>query len=311
MDRPKKVSLKPYIVAAVLLIIVFAYYVGFSFGRVNYRGRANSLGAPANEALNALLFSGHCALDSLQRASAGPSAAVGNPGTRDAWMARMAEGTLPGSLVLDVSSGARPYRHLWSHCSYKSHEFNGNAAIVDAVRGESSDTRKDLQNVHDYVGDITATGAPSSAFDVVLLTEVFEHVPRPLEAMAELARVAKPGANIYVSAPFTSGSHQQPYHFSAGLSLEWYKYAAEATGLQIISTESQGDYFKLMAQEIDRVLKCGTVDPGLGSDVEEVRRTLFSYLLKLSSLHGDGAEHKSACANAFTIGWMVHLRKNA
>jgi hypothetical protein len=52
---------------------------------------------------------------------------------------------------------------------------------VDALRGESG-SRKDLGGVHDFVGDITATGAPAAAFDVVLLTEVLEHVPRPLEA---------------------------------------------------------------------------------------------------------------------------------
>ena len=134
-------------------------------------------------------------------------------------------------------------------------------------------------------------------------------MPRPLEAIAELARVVKPGGDIFVSAPFTSGSHQQPYHFSAGLSPEWYAYAAAAHGLQVVSVESQGDYFKLMAQEVDRVLQCSAVGTELGAALGEVRSTLHSYLLSVSALHGDGAQEKSGCADTFTIGWMVHLRK--
>ena len=164
----------------------------------------------------------------LQRASEGIKAEVGNPSTRDAWMARHAAAVPSESEVLDVSSGARPYRHLWSHCCYKSHEFNGNINIVDAARGEYKRLKKNLDETHDYVGDITSTGAPSSSFDVVILTEVLEHVPRPLDAIAELARVAKPGGSIFVSAPFTSGSHQQPFHFASGFSPEWYNHVAKS-----------------------------------------------------------------------------------
>jgi ubiquinone/menaquinone biosynthesis C-methylase UbiE len=241
----------------------------------------------------------------------GVSAIVGNPSTRDAWMKRAAERTPAGSAVLDVSSGARPYRALWAHCAYQSHEFEGNRDIVDVSRGEDGKLPKNLRSTHDYVGDISATGAPAAFFDVVLLTEVLEHIPQPLRAVAELARVAKPGGDIYITAPFTSGSHQTPYHFAAGYSREFYAYAANLTGLEVVSIESQGDYFKLMAQEISRALTCASIDNAAAAEVEELRATTAGYLLKLSALYGDGVSgaSKAWCADVFTIGFMAHLRK--
>jgi SAM-dependent methyltransferase len=41
----------------------------------------------------------------------------------------------------------------------------------------------------------------TSTFDVVLCTEVLEHVPDPAAVIAELVRVARPGARIVVSIP--------------------------------------------------------------------------------------------------------------
>lgn len=41
----------------------------------------------------------------------------------------------------------------------------------------------------------------AAAFDVVLCTEVLEHVPDPAQAVTELMRVAAPGARVVVSIP--------------------------------------------------------------------------------------------------------------
>ena len=237
------------------------------------------------------------------------STTVGNPGTRDKWLADVAAQTPSNSSVLDVSAGAKPYESLWKHCHYFSHEFQGNEKIVDTFRGESEKDKK-MESRHDFVGDISNTGAPSDKYDVVLLTEVLEHVPEPLLAIQELARVSKKGGNIYVTSPFTSGSHQQPYHFSAGYSPEWYQYAAKKYGLQIVEIKSQGDFFKLSAQEMWRAFSCGGYPPGADSKaVDTLVGYLSSYMLKLSSLHGDGSSDVAWCANQFTIGWMVHFRK--
>lgn len=246
-----------------------------------------------------------------------PPASVDNPKTRDTWVAEFAKSVPAGSRVLDVSAGARPYKHLWSHCDYFSHEFPGNLELVDSFRGEDAvaENKKSLeklQRTHDFLGEVHNTTAPSDSFDVVLLTEVLEHVPEPLLAIKELARVAKRGGQIVVTAPFTSGSHQQPYHFAAGYSPEFYRHAAKLSGLTVAEITSQGDFFKVIAQEVDRALSCGgDVVPGADeADVERLRGIATSYLLRLSKLFGDGSANKVGCADQFTIGWMVRYVKD-
>ena len=119
----------------------------------------------------------------------GVPAQIGNPGTRDAWIQRFAASTPAGATVIDVSAGSKPYKQYWSHTHYYTHEFSGNTEIVDIFRAETKASKKD----HDFGGDITKTSAPSEEFDVVVLTEVLEHVPEPLEAIREMTRLAKSG----------------------------------------------------------------------------------------------------------------------
>ena len=53
-------------------------------------------------------------------------------------------------------------------------------------------------NVH---GSAEKLPFPDACFDMVLAIEVLEHLPDPATALAELARVAKPGATAVLSVP--------------------------------------------------------------------------------------------------------------
>jgi SAM-dependent methyltransferase len=237
-----------------------------------------------------------------------PNAQYRNPGTRDDWILKISKTVAPHSAVLDMSSGERPYRKLFEHCKYHSHEFQGNNDIQDTLRGPGADKsgRK-----YDYVGDILNSGAPSDFFDVVLLTEVLEHVPEPLLALRELARVAKPGGRIVVTAPFIAGSHQQPYHFSSGFPLEFYEHAAIRFNLEIVDKQSQGDYWLLLLYEINRAIggSCGAVKGANPAHYEQLKLIVGDYLTKMSAEHGDGRESPNDCTNMLTIGFMVEFRK--
>jgi SAM-dependent methyltransferase len=52
-----------------------------------------------------------------------------------------------------------------------------------------------------------------NCFDAVISQAVFEHVPRPWEAAAELHRVLKPGGQIHIDTAFMQPYHSDPFHF--------------------------------------------------------------------------------------------------
>jgi SAM-dependent methyltransferase len=51
------------------------------------------------------------------------------------------------------------------------------------------------------VADLLALPYPNDAFDTVLASEILEHVPRDDEAIAELARILRPGGTLAVTVP--------------------------------------------------------------------------------------------------------------
>jgi SAM-dependent methyltransferase len=54
---------------------------------------------------------------------------------------------------------------------------------------------------------------PDGSFDTVLCTQVLEHVPDAELAMAEIARVLRPGGHALVTVPFLYPTHEAPYDF--------------------------------------------------------------------------------------------------
>ena len=240
------------------------------------------------------------------------SLSVGNPTTRDVWIAEKARGLFKNSeqSVFDVSAGAKPYKSMFVSVGWKyfSNEFSDNNNIVDDFRGENAQDKINMKKNHDYIGtDIGNTGAPSNKFDLVILTEVLEHLPEPAQAIPELKRVTKPGGDILITSPFTSGSHQLPYHFSSGYPREWYKHFADKHDLDVIEMTSQGDVFKLLAQETSRGFTCGREVPvNDGQAMSKIKDIIYWYFLMKSKLNDDNS---ASCYSQFTIGWMVHLRK--
>ena len=218
--------------------------------------------------------------------------------------------------LIDVSAGNKPYEGVFTTSGFKyfTSEFVGNALLKDDFRGESQEVSKSnnyLKTKHDYVySDIKNTGIPADTFDVAVLSEVLEHLPEPIVAIHELARIVRAGGDILVTAPFTSGSHQLPFHFSAGYPREWYAYAANQTGLEIVEMTSQGGFFNLMAQEINRAITCGInpreLEPDFAPLLESMRQAFYNLLL-LKNVQNDA--NVAGCVDQFTIGWMVHLRK--
>ncbi len=166
---------------------------------------------------------------------------------RDRWVRRQATGLPAQSAVLDVGAGNGPYRQFLSHCSYKTQDFS-------ALTPEQLRDHKGYGPI-DYVCDATAIPVPDNHFDVVLCTEVLEHVSEPIKVIQEIARVLKPGGKLLLTAPLCSGIHQEPYHFYGGYTPYWYQKFLPQAGFAELSVEPNGGFFKHYGQESVRLAR--------------------------------------------------------
>lgn len=62
----------------------------------------------------------------------------------------------------------------------------------------------------DCVADAARLPFDGQAFDLVIAQETIEHVADPFSAVAEMARVLRPGGRLYLQAPFVLGYHPGP-----------------------------------------------------------------------------------------------------
>jgi ubiquinone/menaquinone biosynthesis C-methylase UbiE len=184
--------------------------------------------------------------DAIERNSTGDLARAQNFNalTRDAWVGARAASVATGSRVLDVGAGTAPYRQCFSHCNYETHDFAGYQNYQDGSEGSYTPLT--------YVSDICKIPVPDRSFDVILCTEVLEHVPYPIDALAELCRIVKPGGRLFLTAPLGSGLHQEPYHFYGGYTDHWYRKFLTEFGFEIVSIEPNHGFFAHLVQECAR-----------------------------------------------------------
>lgn len=75
------------------------------------------------------------------------------------------------------------------------------------------------------------------AFDVVISQEVFEHLPDPWAALAEVTRTLKPGGRLYLQVPFVIGYHSGPADYWR-FTHEGLERLIEGSGLEIDRLET-------------------------------------------------------------------------
>lgn len=161
---------------------------------------------------------------------------------------------LPSNKVFfDIGAGASPYKKLVQdqRASYISHDFNAYAPST-ALPGVH--TQGWFYASHDLICDILDIPESVQA-DVVLCSEVLEHVPDAVAAFKKIVASTKPGGAIIITTPFISLMHQAPYWFQSGLSPFWFQHWAAKMGVDTQETAVQGDYVDLVQQDFGRLMQ--------------------------------------------------------
>lgn len=95
--------------------------------------------------------------------------------------------------------------------------------------------------------DILAAKAPDKRYDLIVISEVLEHLERPEAALKFLRAAMKPGGRIFINVPLNSPSPDHIYLLSAP---EEVTALVEGAGFHVQSME----LFATQAKSIDRAL---------------------------------------------------------
>ena len=173
-----------------------------------------------------------------------------NEETRGEWLLNTISSLPNGLRILDAGAGELRNKDLCNHLEYVSQdicEYEGNGDNKGLQTGKWDTTRIDI------VCDITNIPEPNSSFDVILCSEVFEHLPDPLKALDEFSRLLKPNGKLILTAPFASLVHFAPYHYATGFSRYWYEYHLPIRHFKVDQLVSNGDWFSFLKQEMLRL----------------------------------------------------------
>lgn len=173
-----------------------------------------------------------------------------NEEARNRWLAQTLAAVPSGKRILDAGAGELRNKPLCSHLIYVSQDvcqYEGKGDAQGLQTGTWDTSKIDL------VCDILNVPEPDASFDVILCSEVFEHLPDALKALDEFARLLKLGGELIVTAPFSSLVHFAPYHYATGFSRYWYEYHLPLRNFEIHELKPNGDWFSYVKQEMLRL----------------------------------------------------------
>lgn len=216
-----------------------------------------------------------------------------NESDRQKWL-RQVLAALPASLrILDAGAGELRNKPLCEHLNYVSQdicEYDGEGD-TKGLHTRSWDTSK-----IDIICDISSIPEEDASFDCILCSEVFEHLPDPLLALNEFARLLKPNGKLIITAPFASLVHFAPYHFATGFSRYWYEHHLPLRGFEIETLMPNGDWFDFAKQEIFRL-------PGLARKYKDWCWPLTYFVAGLGFLYFSIRRNSIKADDLACFGW--------
>ncbi len=172
-----------------------------------------------------------------------------NAAMRDAWVAEALAALPAGARLLDAGAGECQYKKHCAHLKYVAQDI----AVYDGKGDAGLQTGSwDFSQI-DIVSDILDIPEPDASFDAVLCTEVLEHLPDPVRALDEMARLLRPGGTFIITAPFWSLTHFAPYHYATGFNRYFYEFHLGRLGFDIVDMIPNGNFFECVGQELRRV----------------------------------------------------------
>jgi 2-polyprenyl-3-methyl-5-hydroxy-6-metoxy-1,4-benzoquinol methylase len=209
----------------------------------------------------------------------------GNDNFRHIWVKNKLE-LIKGdnkNTLLDVGAGLNPYKDFYQELGwqFKTHDFSNYIPKQVMQNNDNIGLHDNYEKYpkHDYVCDIQDI-PETEQYDLILLTEVLEHVPDPVATLKKLHKLLNHGGYLVITVPSQSLIHQAPYYFSSGLSQYWFIHHSNNLNLSIKELLINGDYSDFLGQELSRTLGSRRKILGLSYLMRILKKFFRFYLSK-------------------------------
>jgi SAM-dependent methyltransferase len=128
-----------------------------------------------------------------------------------------------GARVLDVGCGVQPYYPIFAEA----------ASVYDGNDVEPGPRIK-------YVSPVESLDVPDASYDLVLCTQVLEHVRYPQKALSEIARVLAPSGHVFLTAPAVYPFHPHPTDYWRWTQQGFDALIEDIPGLELVELVPHG-----------------------------------------------------------------------
>lgn len=157
--------------------------------------------------------------------------------------------------------------------------------------------------VPDLFADVTAVPFPDEAAEVIICTEVLEHLRQPEACTREIWRVLKPGGVAFVSVPFLYPIHADPYDFQRFTADGLRQLLGQFSSLEILP---MGGFWGVLGMFLESGLP-GLAGPSLQRKL--LRRSLTWVARRLCALDLARWPEQNSTWQKFTTGYFIKATK--
>ena len=136
-------------------------------------------------------------------------------------------------------------------------------------------------------------------FDTIILSDVLEHLPEPMNCWREMHRLLAPGGKVLLNVPFYYSIHEEPYDFYRYTEFALRRFA-ETAGFTVAELTAVGGAVDVLADVIAKLL-VGARLSSLGAGVQSLAGAFGK--------SGIGKRVRARTAKRFPLGYFMIARK--
>ena len=150
----------------------------------------------------------------------------------------------PGARVLDIGAGECPLRPILEEMGYEYSSLD-----IGQNRGGT------INFVSRIDGVLPEQLVSAGGFDLLILTEVLEHVPDWEIAFSNLVKLLKTGGHCIITIPFFYMLHEEPYDFWRPTD-HALRFFAERHGLEVAYSQRNGEGWDVLGTLLCSISVC-------------------------------------------------------